>query len=150
MTLTLVKPTPNQGQSNWVSGEPAFFSLLHQPSVLPLTFLGASNGSWLIDAKSEGDDPDYKSPEISFMLTDKVVKKTSFNLDIPTAVTQTKEKLKIRKRNTENHQLWDQTKTFSDISLYEYFPICFVKTKNYNLVNYCVKLFSFLMSVPSS
>jgi hypothetical protein len=64
-----------------------------------------NNGKWLLNAKSEGDDPDCISHEISVMIAERLVKKTSLTLDIPTNVSQTKEKLKLRKKNNENLQL---------------------------------------------
>jgi len=67
------------------------------------SILGNVNDSdWLINAKSEGDDPDYISHEISVKVAEKLVKNRSFNLDIPSSsVSQTKEKVRLRKNLRE-------------------------------------------------
>ncbi len=65
--------------------------------------LGPCNGSYLTDAKSEGDDPDCKLQDISVLVAEKYMKKTSFNLDIPIPASKAKEKLRHRKRKADNN-----------------------------------------------
>jgi len=50
-----------------------------------------------MNAKSEGDYPDFISHEISVMVAERLLKKHSFNLDIPTSTNpQAKEKPKFK------------------------------------------------------